>query len=653
MKTLNLLLALPGLLAMQSGYSQQSSHLTLSDQYPAAGETVNVSYDPAGTPLDGRKNITGSVYFLDNKDFPVSDLTFSADGKLLKGSFTVPDSAKAFYIKLASADVVDNNSDAGFVYLVYKNQTPVPGAYASEAYMLTSGMGTALANIKRANNTDGVVLYKKEFALYPDSKNTYGTNYYYMITRLTDTASVAEVNSKINALEKSGSEKDLQLASSLLSLIKRKDQSDSLTAIIKARYPNGDFVKNEAYRAFYMEKDLGKKDSIYQAYIQKYPDNPSDKISLQDNLRVQLAGAYLEKGDMADYNKYAALVKNKKNLAASLNDVAWNMAEKGEKLDEAEKLSKQSLDYLEPGLNNPQPMAYQSIAGIKKMNQTNYDTFVDTYAYILYKEGRYAEALKYQQGVYDRNTVMDAELNEHYIIILNALGKYAEAKKAAEANVKAGKVTDMMKAELKKDYIKINGSDKGYGPYLVALEKDAKNKARTELAATMINMPAPAFTLKDVDGNSVSLADLKGKIVIVDFWATWCGPCKASFPGMQLAVNKYKDDPDVKFLFVDCWETGDNYADGVKKFIADNKYTFHVLLDEKGSDGKQSKVVSAFGVDGIPTKFIIDKTGNIRFKYVGYQGTPESLVDEVSNMIDMTGNPPPATVSAQNTGGSN
>jgi peroxiredoxin len=155
----------------------------------------------------------------------------------------------------------------------------------------------------------------------------------------------------------------------------------------------------------------------------------------------------------------------------------------------------------------------------------------------------------------------------------------------------------------------------------------------------MINEPAPAFTLKDLDGKTVSLADLKGKTVIVDFWATWCGPCKASFPGMQMAVNKYKDDPNVKFLFVDTWENGDKYVDEVKKFITDNKYTFHVLIDEKVDDGKQAKVISSYNVDGIPTKFIIDKNGNIRFKYVGYSGTPEKLVDEVTNMVDMASSP--------------
>jgi thiol-disulfide isomerase/thioredoxin len=196
-----------------------------------------------------------------------------------------------------------------------------------------------------------------------------------------------------------------------------------------------------------------------------------------------------------------------------------------------------------------------------------------------------------------------------------------------------------LKEELKKAYVKLKGSDTGFDTYLASLVDFAKNKKREEVAKQMINQPAAPFVLKDFDGNAVSLASLKGKVVIVDFWATWCGPCKASFPGMQLAVNKYKDDADVKFLFIDTWENGDNYTDGVKKFIADKKYSFYVLMDEKGTDGRQSKVVSQFGVEGIPTKFVIDKNGNIRFKVVGFNGSADGLVDEVSARVDMVKEP--------------
>ena len=105
---------------------------------------------------------------------------------------------------------------------------------------------------------------------------------------------------------------------------------------------------------------------------------------------------------------------------------------------------------------------------------------------------------------------------------------------------------------------------------------------------------------------------------------------------MQTVADKYKNDPDVKFLFIDCGERVDNYKELVKKFVADNQYRFQVLMDEKGNDGRQSKVLSIYKIDGIPTKFVIDGEGNIRFKSVGFAGNSESLVDEVSMMIELT-----------------
>ncbi|MNL20942.1 Sporulation thiol-disulfide oxidoreductase A precursor [compost metagenome] len=153
----------------------------------------------------------------------------------------------------------------------------------------------------------------------------------------------------------------------------------------------------------------------------------------------------------------------------------------------------------------------------------------------------------------------------------------------------------------------------------------------------MINTPAPAFALKNLKGEVVDLAKLKGKTVILDYWATWCGPCIQSFPGMQMAVEKYRNDPNVVFLFINTFQREENREKAVKDWVLANpKYTFNVLLDNKKTeDPEQFEVVSQYKVTGIPTKFVIDGNGNIRFKTAGFDGTPEATVKELDIMIDL------------------
>ena len=118
---------------------------------------------------------------------------------------------------------------------------------------------------------------------------------------------------------------------------------------------------------------------------------------------------------------------------------------------------------------------------------------------------------------------------------------------------------------------------------------------------------APAWKLKDLQGREVTSADFKGKVVVVDFWATWCPPCRAEIPGYIALQKKYAD----KGLVIVGVSVDENGAAAVAPFAKAKGINYQMLLFN-------DDVVAAFGgIEGIPTTFLIDREGNIRDKKVG------------------------------------
>ena len=154
----------------------------------------------------------------------------------------------------------------------------------------------------------------------------------------------------------------------------------------------------------------------------------------------------------------------------------------------------------------------------------------------------------------------------------------------------------------------------------------------------ILNRVAPDFSLKDIQGNRVSLSSFKGKTVVLDFWATWCYYCHLNFPAMQKAIDHYQNRSDVVFLFIDTRERVDDIVTAVKKDMKKHGYQFRVLMDEMGSEGLQNKYYKIYEMAGIPTRFIIDANGIIRYKLEGHYAkrSDEENAEEMISLIDKT-----------------
>ena len=167
----------------------------------------------------------------------------------------------------------------------------------------------------------------------------------------------------------------------------------------------------------------------------------------------------------------------------------------------------------------------------------------------------------------------------------------------------------------------------GLGTLLIATSaylilRDIPPQIDLSVVPVKVDYAAPALTLTDSQGNSRSLADYRGQVVLVNLWATWCPPCKEEMPALQSFFNKYRDQGFVVIAIND----GDPTPD-VLQFVEDYRLTFPVWLDPTYLATEQ-----AFKTLNLPSSFVIDRTGTIQLQWVGGV-TLKTLEKHVSPLI--------------------
>lgn len=612
------------LIYFTSSLCAQNQVLTIHPLKPESGDTVTVTY--IGDLAKPDTEISYFFNYMGENRFKNEIIPSEFQNNKITGRFKLPDTVLYVSIKITNGKEFDNNRDKGYGFNVYENGKPKKGTFFTQGAV--SLYNKYFFNAK-VDTLKAIQLMEKEYQLHPDLKES--TLPIYLSTLKLDKSKEAEAvklaTEYYNKILETG--KNDNFTERIVETIVGRDHQkrDSLINEVIKKHPKGKAALRKQYIDFYFMAMYLPDSALtrYNSIVENFSDiEPEMRTQLTHSLITTYRGLL----DYDNFEKHISKVNDPSFLAREYNEIAWKMATKDKDMDLAKKYSEKSLLNVDKMMEVKKP---ETTRIIFLRNKANY---LDTYAYILNKLGD-------TQGAVD-NEVKSAELfnwenlgaNENVVQYLVNNKQFKDALSKSENFIKDKYGSAKMDSLYKVAYIALNGDDTGLHQALENLKNAGNLSYIEELKKKMISMPAPDFSLKDDEGNTVRLSDFKGSVVILDFWASWCGPCIASFPAMLKAMNELKGE-DVVFLFINTQEydnSDEKRLEAISKTLDDKFADFRVLIDEKNND--QFLVGNLYNVKAIPVKFFIDKQGTLRYSSTGFE-SEEKLVKELKALVNV------------------
>jgi thiol-disulfide isomerase/thioredoxin len=591
-----LFLCLLAFLAVNTSNAQQ--RVMITPAYPERGQTVIITYDPSvpGALIPATGGPIAVVFSYSNFYNQAWRMNMQRTGNKWTSSFVLPDYATFATFYLESGDLVDKPAkDRHYEIGVYKNKIPVKDASLYKAYSQSAQMGKSplLADKQGA-------LYKEELGRYPDNYEARLRLLTYEMSKATTAKEKAQFRAQAQQViadkfHAAPTERgNINKVTMGYLIIGENTRLDSIRRVIRERYPDSGVGRELMTEAVAQGKDTARQISFFENELKKETPENTESFTEMHSILFQY---YAVKKDSTKALYHARFItsrgKEDPYKLLSWQRIAQTLLDNHLALDSARSYAQQALDSVQ----------HYPVGVIRYFPETGYiyPAVEDSVRQATIRKG-------------------SRHLNSILGLIAMKQQQFAVADKRMEAAVDedADKETLDNAAAY---YQQTNNTSK-----LAQLQEFRKQLLIAKVKKQRINRPAPPLTnFVDMKGKPVSAASLMGKIVVIDFWATWCVPCMQEMPYLQNLYNQYKENPDVVFMIINS---------GAKNTLADaqgwsgnKKYSFPVYYNT------DPEIADKFRFNIIPASYLINKEGNIIFSNIGFEG-PE-VEEKLKQQLEM------------------
>ncbi len=589
---------------------------------PKAGDEIEITYTLPDSIFYYPEAYV--VKYIDKREY-LFDLKLIKNGNHYSSKIKTDSNNNLLIFSFRNGGKWDNNSNNGNLIFIKANENQEIYSHLNAANFFNF-YGPYRLGLNK-NNKAALENYDIQFKKYPSTKNKYLLAYLNFLKTIDPIKTKLMVDSMINVQLINGlkTKDDFENIQELYGIIGDQSNIEKYKIIRLEKIALNIYDEKDLNQILLKEKDIIKKEQILKEISKNKINDTLEYYKLTNIIRQSLFDDYLLNKMWSSLKLVLEELPKIKGRDYQYLKVSNACMENSSNLEFGLYFAKQAVDVSKHILEYPSEIPnYMTPSEFHLSNKKSYGFYCFKYASLLIKLKMYSEAFKYSK-------IAALEVENGNNIEYNSL--FATTCKYYQNKENTNKILERFIIEDKEDeniisILKANSKEKNFENYFKSLKLSASKKIEMELKKNIINEIAPDFNLQNIHGDFVKLSNLKGKIVIIDFWATWCTPCISSFPTMDRLVNQYKKDSSVAFLFINTFQSESDKLNVVRNFSQKNKYSFNILMDLDNNVSLNYEVIS------IPMKFIIGKDGNIKFKSSGFKGDG-ILKKEIENIIEI------------------